>query len=154
MFEGYVPKAIQQKIAAGQDVYIKDNGYDIMGSVSGISDEISIDTGMFCAQVTFQEPLDSVKLIVAYVHTDTLRDVFCVPNAIIERQDEKTFIWKVEAGRALKQQIRIGERDGYGAVVLDGLDRGDLVVYKGFTQLLENDLVNIIESIENPGAQI
>ena len=153
-FEGYVPRAIQTFLRVDQDVHIIYNGNKILGSVNKVNEEISFDTGMYRVQVNFKEAVVTQEGVVAYVHTDTLEDVICIPNNIIEREDGKMYVWKVENRHAVKQYIIIGKRDGYGAVVLKGLREGDIIVYKGFTQLCENDLIDVIESLENSGEQL
>lgn len=153
VFEGYVPKAIQEKLAAGQDIYAEPDDSSVIGSISGVSKGISLDTGMFCVQAIFKKSVDSGSWLVVYVNTGTLCDVICVLNDIIDRQNEKTYVWKVEEGRAIKQEIEIGQHNGYGAIVLEGLGAGDLIVYKGFTLLSENDSVNIIKNIDDSGVK-
>lgn len=154
MLEGYVPKAIQTLLKVDQDVHIIYDDNKILGSINKVNEEISFDTGMFRVQVNFKESVVTQECVVAYVHTDILKDVICIPNSIIEREDGKMYVWKVENRHAVKQYIIIGKRDGYGAVVLKGLREGNIVVYKGFTQLCENDLVDVIESLENLGEQL
>jgi multidrug efflux pump subunit AcrA (membrane-fusion protein) len=151
VFEAYVPRAIQQTIYQGQEISAMVDGQEFTGVISDVAEDISLDTGMYCVRAEFPGDLHLDGWVVAYVTTDTLHKVICIPNNIIERENEKIFIWKIQKKHAVKQYIKIGERNGYGAIVLEGLSPGDLIVYKGFTQLLNNDLVNVIESIEDPG---
>ena len=154
VFEGYVSKTIQALLEVDQDIHIRHNGNKLFGSISKVAEEISFDTGMFYVQAIFNEAVAIQECVVAYVHADILKGVICIPNDIIEREDGKMYVWKVENRHAVKQYLIIGKRDGYGAVVLKGLREGDIVVYKGFTQLYENDLVDVIESLENLGEQL
>jgi len=151
VFEGYVPKAIQEKLTIGQNIYAESGSGSIIGSISGVSRDISLDTGMYYVKAAFEKPVDASDWIVVYVHTDTLRNVICVSENIIDRQDEKMYVWKVEGARAIKQEVKTGQHNGYGIVIPEGLNAGDIVVYKGFTQLSENDLVNIVKSTDNSG---
>jgi len=154
VFEAYVSRAIQQTIHQGQEISAMVDGQTFAGVISEVAEDISLDTGMYRVQAEFSGDFDLDGWVVAYVHTNTLYAVICIPNNIIERENEKMYLWKVQNGHAVKQYVTIGERNGYGAVVLEGLTQGDLIVYKGFTQLLDNDLIAIIESIEDLGEQI
>ena len=153
VFEGYVPKAIQEKLAAGQDIYAEPEDSSIIGYISGVSRDISLNTGMFYVQAAFKKPVDFNGWQVVYVNTGILDNVICVSDDIIDRQDEKMYVWKVEEGRAIKQEIKIGQYNGYGTVVLEGLHAGDIVVYKGFTMLSENDSVTVVQNIDDSGAE-
>jgi multidrug efflux pump subunit AcrA (membrane-fusion protein) len=151
VFEGYAPKSIQEKLAAGQNIYTGPDSSDIIGSVSEVSADISLDTGMYYVKAVFEKPIEASNWLVVYVHIGTLRDIIRISDNIIDRQDEKNYVWKVVEGRAVKQEIKTGQHDGYGIVVLEGLRVGDFVVCEGFTDLSDNELVSI-KNIDNTGA--
>jgi uncharacterized protein YlzI (FlbEa/FlbD family) len=152
-FEGYVPSIIQEKLSAGQSIYLEAEDNNAIGSIREVSKEIAFDTGMFHVQAIFEKPSDSNSWQVVYANTGILRNVICVPDNVIDRTNGKTYVWKVKEGHAIKQEIEIGQHNGYGAVVLTGLNEGDMVIYKGFTQLSENDPVNIVKNIDDSGAK-
>lgn len=150
-FEGYVPKIIWKKLAKGQDIYITPESANAVGHITEISRDISLDTGMFRVKAVFEEPVNSGNWQVVCVNTGILPDVICVPDNIIDRENGKAYIWKVEDGRAVRQPLEVGEDNGYGAVILEGLQEGELAVYEGFTRLSEGDLVDIIKDTDDPG---
>ncbi len=145
-FEGYVPKATQEKLAIGQDIYAESVSNNIIGSITEISNSISLDTGMFYVKAVFKKPTDVGNWLVVYVHIDTLPNVICVPNTIINKEDDKYILWVVADGYAHKRTVAIKRRDGYGAVIAEGLEAGDYVVMRGFTQLSDNDKVKEIRN--------
>lgn len=147
-FEGYVPKATQEKLSIGQDIYVESGSSSIIGSISEISNDISLDTGMFYVKAEFTKPVDESNWLVVYVHIDTLSNVICVPNTIIDQEDDQYILWVVTDGYARKKTVAIKRRDGYGAVIAQGLEAGDYVVTRGFTQLSDNDKVNILDSTD------
>ena len=57
VFEGYVPKATQEKLAVGQDIYAESGSNNIIGSISEISNDISLDTGMFYVKAVFKKSI-------------------------------------------------------------------------------------------------
>ena len=147
-FDGYVPKAIREKLSIGQDVYLESGSSNIIGSISEISNDISLDTGMFYVKAEFTKPVDVSNWLVVYVHIDTLLNVICVSNTIIDQEDNQDILWVVVDGYARKRPVVIKSRNGYGAVIAEGLEIGDYVVTRGFTQLSDNDKVNILDSLD------
>ena len=147
-FEGYVPKATQEKLLIGQDIYVESDSNSIIGSISEISNDISLDTGMFYIRAVFKKPVDVSDWLVVYAHIDTLFNVICVPNTIIDQEDGKYVLWVVDDGYARKRTVAIKRRNGYGAVITEGLETGDYVVTRGFTQLSDNDKVHILDSTD------
>jgi len=145
LFEGYVSKEIRNQIKVGQEMLFRVDGTEFKGTISMIADEISLETGMYQVQVSFAEPMELKGWVVAYAYIDTLQNVICVSNEIIDSDNGVSFVWKVVDGKAVRQPITIGQRDGYGAVVTQGLSEGDLVVTKGFSMLSEGDKVNIMK---------
>jgi len=148
VFEGYVSKATQEKLAIGQDIYAESGSNNIIGSISEISKNISLDTGMFYVKAVFKKTTDVINWLVVYVHIDTLLNVICVPNTIIEQEYDRYILWVVADGYAHKRTVVIKRRDGYGAVIAEGLEAGDYVVMRGFTQLSDNDKVNILDNAD------
>ncbi len=146
VFEGYVPKATQEKLAVGQDIYAESGSNNIIGSISEISNDISLDTGMFYVKAILKKTTDVSNWLVVYVHIDTLLNVICVPNTIIEQEDDRYILWVVADGYAHKRTVVIKRRDGYGAVIAEGLKAEDYVVMRGFTQLSDNDKVKEIHN--------
>ena len=148
VFEGYVSKATQEKLAIGQDIYAESDSNNIIGSISEISKNISLDTGMFYVKAVFKKSVDVSNWLVVYVHINTLFNVICVPNTIIVQEDNQHVLWIVTDGYARKRTVAIKRHDGYGAVIAEGLEAGDYVVTRGFTQLSDNDKVNILDNTD------
>jgi multidrug efflux pump subunit AcrA (membrane-fusion protein) len=150
LFEGYVTKDIQEQLRPGQTVSVDtEQGKRVFGVISCVGQALNVDTGMFRVRAVFDhEVASSNHIVVAYVHTGTLKDVISIPNEIIADNDGEFFIWTVRDGHAYKQNILLGERNGYGAVVLQGLRDGDMVVTAGQTQLSDGDKVRIVDNKE------
>ncbi|MBU4333059.1 MAG: hypothetical protein KKD07_01305, partial [Candidatus Omnitrophica bacterium] len=117
------------------------------GEISKIAQEISLDSGMYAVEVVFKESFNIEGWLVAQAHIDMFRNSICIPNEIIENDNGKFYVWKIEDGRSVRQLITIEKRDGYGAIVDSGLVEGDRVVIEGFTQLVPGDKVNILKGL-------
>jgi len=146
-FEGFVSKEVRNKIRIGQNIAFYVDNQEFKGIVSTIADELSLGAGMYRVQATLDQSFDLKGWVVAFAHIDTLKGVICIPNEVISKEDELSFIWKAQGDKAIRQQVIIGQRDGYGAVVTQGLDQGDMVIVKGFFMLSEGDKVNILSKI-------
>lgn len=149
LFEGYVTKSVQEQLRTGQSVYIEEKGGKFFGSIRYVGQAINVDTGMFRVRVAFNHDVEpGHHIIVGYVHTGTMKNVISVPNEIIDSEDEKYFLWKIRDGYAYKQNVVLGDRNSYGAIVVKGLHDGDMVVIEGQTQLSNNDRVKIVGNKE------
>ncbi|MDD5115986.1 MAG: hypothetical protein PHW98_02850 [Candidatus Omnitrophica bacterium] len=142
---GFVTADIKDKLAKGQEIYLRDGG-TVCGKVSKVSRDLDVNTGMYAVEAGFDN-LDSPagSMLPVLVLTGILKDVLVVPNSVIDISGDNYSLWKIEDGRAVKVSIKIGRRDGYGTVVKEGLGSGDLVVYTGQSILKEGDKVNIVE---------
>lgn len=141
---GFVTADIKDKLKQGQDVYFTDNGIPC-GTISIIGQELDINTGMFPVGVEFNIPVDTLGSIsVVFARTSTLQKVLVVPNEILDISGDNYYLWKIENGKARKIKVKIGSRDSYGAVIAEGIQAGDLIVFSGQSRLKDNDPVNII----------
>lgn len=141
---GFVTADIKDKLKQGQDVYFTDNGIPC-GMISNIGQELDINAGMFPVEVEFNAPVAVLGSIsVVFARTSTLQKVLVVPNEILDMSGDNYYLWKIENGKARKIKVKIGSRDSYGAVIAEGIQAGDLIVFSGQSQLKDNDPVNII----------
>jgi len=155
IYEGFVSKAIQQKLSPGQDLYwVRQEGRlelgdPVSGQVLSVAPEPDMANGMYLIRVQFDRVIpQEEKMVVARVHFVTLKDVINVPMESLDVVDERYYGWRVEDGRARRVELSVGQRNGYGAIVDEGLKEGDLFVVKGQAFLKDNDPVNSIQSKE------
>lgn len=145
LFEGDVTKDTQEKLKPGQEIFIETEKGRRFGVIKDVDRAMDVDSGMFRIRAIFNPILNlSHHIAVGNVHIGTERNVVSVPNEIIEDENGKYFLWMIRDGRAHKQDIVLGVRDGYRAVVKAGLVDGDMVVVEGHTQLFDKDRVNIV----------
>ena len=145
--EGFVPKIVKEKLKIGQAGYsiIRENE-KIEGSITDIADETDLDNGMFLIKAKIGQEIGATNAkVIANVHTDTYKKVINVVNEAIDTVDGKYYVWKVVNGLASKQEIQIDKQNGYGTIVVKGLNEKDLVVVEGKSLLRENDKVLIVD---------
>ena len=144
---GFVTADIKDKLKEGQEVYLTENSGTPCGKISNVSQELDINTGMFLVEVEFKTPVTALGSIwVVFARTSTLKDVLVVPNEILDISGDDYYLWRIENGKARKIKVKIGLRNSYGAVIADGIQSGDLIVFSGQSQLKDNEKVNIIHS--------
>ncbi len=144
LFEGHVSKEVRDQVHVGEEMEFRVDGEVFKGAISMIADEISLETGMYAVLVRLDQDIHLDGWVVAYAHIDTLRAVICVSNEIVDQEQGEFFVWKAVGGKAVRQPVTIGQRDGYGAVVSEGLSEGDEVIVKGFSMLADGDRLNIV----------
>jgi hypothetical protein len=149
-FEGYVTKDIQGHLRPEQTLFVDTpSGERVEGVISYVGQVLNVDTGMFRVGAVFDhEVVSNNHIVVAYAHTGTLKSVIRIPNEIIADSKGGFFVWTVRDGHAYKQGVLLGERNNYGAVVLQGLHDGDMAVIQGQTQLSDGDKVRIVDNKE------
>lgn len=155
IYEGFVSKTIQQKLAPGQDLYwVRQEGRlelgdPVSGKILSAVPEPDMANGMYPVRVKFDRAIEQeAKMIVARVHYDTITNAINVPVESLDIINDRYYGWRVEDGRARRVELSVGDRNGYGAIVDEGLKEGDLFVVKGQAFLKDNDPVNSIQSKE------
>lgn len=146
-FESFVPLSIQRKLKTGQSFYIKGENRRVGGKILSVSDQIDMDTGLFHVALSLGSGVKTfTRTIIVYVNTDSIEDVFCVSNDVIDYQKDEYVLWIAENGKARLKMVTIQQRNGYGAIIASGLEEGDLLITEGFSQLFEGDQLNFLNS--------
>jgi len=141
---GFVTADIKDRLKKGQEVYFADNGIPC-GVISNIGQELDINTGMFPVEVEFNVPVAALgSASVVFARTQILQKVLVVPNEILDMSGDSYYLWKTENGKAQKIKVKIGSRDSYGTVIVEGAQSGDLIVFSGQAQLEDNVSANIL----------
>ena len=141
---GFVTADIKDKLKIGQDVFFTDGGVSC-GKIAKLAESLDSNTGMFPVAVEFISPVSvSGSVLVLFARVHTLAQVLVVPNSILDISRGDYYLWKIENQKAKRVQVKIGLRDGYGAVIKQGVSSGDQIVFSGQSSLKENDLVDIL----------
>ena len=144
-YEGYVPKTVQVKLCPGQSLYVEGEKGNMKGEIIEVGDEIDMDSGMFRVKLFFENGSNMISnVVIVYVNTGTFLDVICVPNVVVNREGNDYVLWVAERDLARKKTVTIEQRDGYGFIIAQGLSEGEMVIVDGFTHLLDNDRLNVL----------
>lgn len=143
---GFVVRDVRNKLAAGQEVYVETAQGQVKGVVTSVADNLDMSTGMFSLRITFNEAVGgSGQPLVAYVCTHTYENAISVPNEIVDIVGDKYYVWKIKDEMAVKTQISVKTRNGYGSIVSSGLKTGDIVIYQGQALIKPGDRVRIMD---------
>lgn len=78
----------------------------------------------------------------AVLHTKSnLGSDYVLPQDAVKMSGGNTFVWLVEAGKAKKQLVNVGEVTNMGVVIKGGLKTGDKVIVEGSDKVSEDMLV-------------
>jgi len=147
ILEGYVSQDVRGQLKIGQEVILDIKKKKLKGSIATIADEIFLDKGMYKIQASFEESLDIEGWIIVYVRINTLNDAICIPSEIVNKEKDKFFVWKIQDGKSVRQDIAFGDRGSYGIEIAQGLSEGDLIVIEGASILGDGDKVNILKKV-------
>ena len=135
---GFVTGDVKNVLKEGQEVY-DENKSAVCAAVTAVGKDLDIDTGMFAVSVEFNKPVEPGRLFVVCCHTATLKNALAVPNEVLDIDNGDYFVWKAENGLAKRYKVIVGSRNGYGAIITEGVHSGDTVIISGQSLLAQND---------------
>jgi hypothetical protein len=144
-YETFVPRSTLAKLKPGQSFYIAEGGGKIQGTVADVDQELDMDSGMFRVRLSFENGnTTEQETLMAYINTGVITDVICVPNSAVDRQGDQNVLWIAEGDYAHQRNVVIKQRNGYGSIIDQGLEEGEILILQGITHLQENDKLNIL----------
>ncbi len=118
--------------------------------IKSIKGRVDPMTGL--SSVTFFVPHDrkiSPNEILAHAFVFGSQRALTLPQMAIQEEGDQRYVWVFQEDRVTQKNIEVGMlADGF-AEVLSGLKAGDLVVFRGASQLNEGDLVQVVERGEH-----
>jgi hypothetical protein len=149
LYKGYATGARKENLKLHQKIYVVVNNEKIFGEVVKISNDLDIYTGLYAFEVTFDKKIESQKeSLVAYINIETKKNVIALPHEAIDIEGNDYSVWKVAAGRAVKQTVEVNDSNGYGYIIKEGVDSKDKVIIRGQSLLFEGERVNVISDGE------
>lgn len=140
---GFVTADVAQELKENQEIYSAGDN-SLYGKISKVSMELDIDTGMFPIEVELNNAVSSGSRFVVFAKTHNFSQAIAVPNEILDISGDDFYLWKAENAKAKRIKVSVGSRNGYGAIITEGIQQGDLVIFSGQSQLKDNDQLNII----------
>ena len=145
---GFVTGEVKNALREGQEIYDPTDKSVVCARLKSIGAELDMDAGMFPVEVEFVNSRDPGVAFVVCAHTSTLHNVLAVPNEVLDIAGDEYFIWKDENGLAKKRKVVIRLRNGYGAIISEGLQAGDKVIFSGQSMLEDNDRLLVVDAGE------
>lgn len=145
LFYGYVTSEVREKVKLGQDVYMFNNGHEKYGTVNEVGEDRDMNAGLYKIRVDMSKALGGEDKIVAYIENRSDDECFAVSNNVIDIDEGGEYLWKMVDGKAVREEVEVGERYGNMAVVAKGINEGDLVIVEGHKQLAQFDKVRDID---------
>jgi hypothetical protein len=143
---GFVVRDVHDKLAPGQEAYVETAQGQVRGMVTSVANNLDISTGMFPVRITFNGTVgEAGQSLLSYVCTNTYENAISVPNEIVDIVNDKYYVWKIKDNIAVKTQIIVKNRNGYGSIVSSGLKPGDIVIYQGQALIKSGDRVRIMD---------
>ncbi len=143
---GFVTGEVRNALQEGQEIYDPYDTSVICARLKSVGAELDMNAGMFPVEVEFDKPRDSGVAFVVCAHTTTLHNVLAVPNEVLDIAGDEYFIWKNENGFAKKGKVVIRLRNGYGAIISEGLQSGDKIIFSGQSMLEDNDRLLVVNA--------
>jgi hypothetical protein len=149
-YQAYVSRSVQQQLGKNQLVFLNEEDAEAVGRVSYVASTINFDTGLFLVKFNLNHPLSSnnKKATLFFVETDLLKDAICLPRQIVISNNGQDYVWIVKGNKAQLTPVLVGQRNGYGLLIKQGLSKEDKVVYQGYTNLSQGDKINILDNLD------
>lgn len=151
-----VPQTDIAKIRLGQQIDISVDAYPatpFTGKISAIEPAVNFQSGLIQVQADIPNndgQLRSGMFARANIILPTFEDQFVVDQTAINftLYGENVYVLREEDGvtRAFQQVVKVGERKGHIAHVLEGLKAGDKVVTSGQVRLSNGSKVRVVQS--------
>jgi membrane fusion protein (multidrug efflux system) len=81
------------------------------------------------------------------------RPAVLIPEQAVLAEGGSTYAFIVADGRALRREVRLGQREAGTVEVLDGLAAYDLVAHTGLQRLRDGAVVEVLNEAAVQGAQ-
>lgn len=129
----------------GQTVIMELYNQERQGKVTRIFPATNAGTGTIGVEVSVPNPEhDWFPGQVVLAGRAEIKDGIYVPaGAVINRGEEKPYVFLVIEGKASKRAVTVGELFGDKLEVTSGLNSGEMLVVKGAEKLFEGDVVEV-----------
>lgn len=149
--EFQVPERMLTEVRDGQTIHITTPSYagrSFAGVISDIDSRVDPASRAF----TVRAKIDNADLALKpgmFVNVNiTLRErtVVAVPESAVMALGNETYVFLLDNGKARRQVIELGLRDGSGKVeVTKGLEAGETIISSGLQTLADGTPVNVIK---------
>lgn len=149
LLEINLPESAINEVTVGQKAYIthytlpKDT---IMGEITELSPAISSETRTFKGKLV----IDNKELLIrpgmfvkADIITESHSSTIVIPKNIVRNERNRRTVFVVDQGVARSRNVKLGLDEKNSVEVLEGLDKDDQIIVRGFETLRDGSKVKI-----------
>lgn len=139
-----VPPLVRSRLEEGQTFTTEYKGVERKGVVVSAGG-MDVSSGLYRVVLRFTEKVQAKQddIIAVNIKTSQTRKVTVVPNAVVYKDKDIDYVWKVKDNRLTKNKIIIGEYGDLFVEVVKGLEPSDLVLASSGKEFAENTAVRI-----------
>lgn len=145
------------RVSIGTPVVAKVPGMDATGVVRGEITSIFPQTDMTTRTVTVEavvnnpeQKLLSGQFVDMEIITEQRANALSVPTAAVTEFNGESAVWVVNGTAAQRKMVTTGLTASDRVEIKSGLDAGDVVITSGYSRLLPNSEVAIVDELGNP----
>lgn len=156
-----LPETLYGQVRHGLTVFATSaafSGRDFEGRVSNIDSRIDRTSRAFRVRARLPNPdlaLPAGMFMLLSVVIDE-REAVKVPEEAIVAEGDRTFVFVAENGRAVRRDVRLGQREVGSVEIVEGVSEGERVVTQGTMRLRDGAPIHAVgeaaEEGEAPGA--
>ncbi len=112
--------------------------YDQVGHINFVDVTVDRGTDAVTVRATIANPkglLIDNQLVRVLLESGTPMEKLVIPQASLIADQQGSYVFVVEDGKAAVRRIKVGEESGTGVVIESGLSAGDLVIVEGLQNL-------------------
>lgn len=128
----YVTEEVRDFLEDGQSVEVESNGKNYVGNISQISVATDPQKGLF--KIEAQVYLDSGESIASGTSvslslvTAKEEEQIIIPYDSVYYEDNQAYVYRVEDGKAVREDVETGLYNEESIVILSGIEEGDKVI--------------------------
>ena len=145
------------RVSIGTPVIAKVPGTDSAGVVRGKITSIFPQTDMTTRTVTVEavvnnpdQKLLSGQFVDMEIITERRTNALSVPTAAVTEFNGEAAVWVVNGTTAQRKMVTTGLTSRERTEIKNGLDAGDVVITSGYSRLLPNSEVAVVDKLGNP----
>ena len=145
------------RVSIGTPIVAKVPGTDSAGVVRGEITSIFPQTDMTTRTVTVEavvnnpdQKLLSGQFVDMEIITERRTNALSVPTAAVTAFNGESAVWVVNGETAQRKMVTTGLTSSDRIEIKSGLDAGDMVITSGYSRLLPNSEVAIVDELGNP----
>ena len=125
------------------------NGEELEGTVTKISGAPDSSTRLFDVHIGFKTIRDNVKpglFLRGKILVGTKDNIIVLPTQVLSKEGSQYSVFVVENNKAIKKQVRLGDRAEDKVEIISGIEIGNKVITFGKENVKEDSLVKIIKN--------